>query len=266
LFTNKFSLTNIAKEIKFWLTVIIGVIMKQLAFLMLLTGLYIAGCANQYNEQALKDIKLQIAELDKKQAKTNTDIEELNSKFILLKEQVDISKKGVDDLKSMAVPVTPPEELKVVKLEAEETKPEPKKEPPLKEGPKKADYQPSPETLYNEAQNLFTGGKLAESVEQFAKFILYYPKHTLADNAQYWIGEAYYSEKNYQKAVSEFKKVVDNYPAGNKAPDALLKVAFSYLELNNREKALEFLRLLPERYPSSEAAAKAQTKLQELQK
>src|SRR3989338_6449249 len=196
--------------------------MKQLAFLMLLTGLYIAGCANQYNEQALKDIKLQIAELDKKQAKTNTDIEE--------------------------------------------SRPEPKKEPPLKEGPKKADYQPSPETLYNEAQNLFTGGKLAESVEQFAKFILYYPKHTLADNAQYWIGEAYYSEKNYQKAVSEFKRVVDNYPAGNKAPDALLKVAFSYLELNNREKALEFLRLLPERYPSSEAAAKAQTKLQELQK
>ena len=41
--------------------------------------------------------------------------------------------------------------------------------------PKKAEKTepaPSPEALYNQAQNLFMAGKLAESIDKFADFIL----------------------------------------------------------------------------------------------
>jgi len=242
---------------------------QQLTAHIFLIGLFITGCTNIQQEQALKDLKAQVSELARTQSKSNASMGELNNKFLLLQEQVDINKKTIVELKGMAVPVIPPENLKIVKLETEEIKRiEAKKEPEKKEKeePKKAEYQPSPEVLYNEAQNLFMAGRIAESIDKFLNFILHYPQHTLTDNAQYWIGEAYYSQKDYQKAVVEFKKVADNYPTENKATDALLKVAFSYLELNNKEKALEALKLLIERYPLSEAAAKAKVRMQELQK
>lgn len=236
--------------------------MKRFLFLFALISLLIQGCTNLQQEQTLKDINSRLSELEKTQIKTNADMEELNNKFLLLHEQADFNKKTIAELKAMAVPVMPPEELKVVKLEAEEIKkPEAKRKTAEKTEP-----APSPEALYNQAQNLFMAGKLTEAIDKFADFILHYPKHRLTNNAQYWIGEAYYSQKEYQKALAEFRKVVDNYPNENKASDALLKVAYSYLELNSREKAAEALKLLMDKYPSSEAAARAKSKLQELQK
>ena len=247
--------------------------MKQLyVFYVLLISLCLTGCVNLQQEQTLKDVKAQLSELEKRKTETTASLEELNNKFLLLHEQVAINKKGVEEVNAMAVPVAPPEELKVIKLETEKTKGVAKKEP-LKKAEaekrpsvKKTENAPSPEARYNEAQNLFMAGKLSESAEQFNNFIRHFPKHSLADNAQYWIGEVYYSQKDYQKAAVEFQKVVDNYPNENKAPDALLKAAFSNIELNSKERALEALKLVVERYPSSEAAARAKVKLQELQK
>ncbi|MBI5327771.1 MAG: tol-pal system protein YbgF [Deltaproteobacteria bacterium] len=239
----------------------------MLASLILFLGLFVASCANPQQEQTLKDMKAHMAELEKNQSKTNANMEALNNKFLLLQEQAVISKKDIVELKAMAVPVIPPDNLKVVRLETGDIKKEEvKKELIKKEEIKKTESLPSAEALYNEAQNLFMSGRLSESIDKFAKFILHYPQHTLADNAQYWIGEIYYSQKDYQKALSEFKKAVDSYPNANKASDALLKVAFSYLELNNKEKAMDAFKLLIERYPSSEAAVKAVIKIQELQK
>lgn len=231
--------------------------MRYFAFFwVLLISCYITGCVSAQQEQALKDIKSQLAELQSRQSKTNANLEELSNKFLLLQEQVVINKKGIEELKTMAVPVLPPEELKIIKLETEGAKKE----------TKKTESASSPEELYNEAQNLFIAGRLHESAEQFADFIARYPRHSLADNAQYWIGEVYYSQKDYQKATIEFKKVVDNYPNENKAPDALLKAGFSYIEIGNNEKAIDALKMVVEQYPASEAAAKAKVKLQELQK
>lgn len=235
--------------------------MRYFAFFwVLLISCYITGCVSAQQEQALKDIKSQLAELQSRQSKANANLEELSNKFLLLQEQVVINKKGIEELKTMAVPVLPPEELKIIKLETEEAKKETKKET------KKTESASSPEALYNEAQNLFIAGRLPESAEQFTDFIERYPRHSLADNAQYWIGEVYYSQKDYQKAAIEFKKVVDNYPNENKAPDALLKAGFSYIEISHNEKAIDALKMVVEQYPASEAAAKAKVKLQELQK
>src|SRR2546422_7060560 len=47
-----------------------------------------------------------------------------------------------------------------------------------------------------------------------------YPKHPLAGNAQYWIGEAYYVQHDYPQALVEFQKVLDH--GGLKMPEALV--------------------------------------------
>lgn len=239
---------------------------QQINIFVLVISFFIAGCANLKQEQALKDMDSRLSILEKDRSKTDANLEGLNNKLLLLQEQLAAARKAIEDLKTMAVPVVPPEELKVVKLESEEIKREPTQKEKFEKKSSTAKAESSPEALYNEAQNLFMSGRLSEAIDGFSNFILRYPRHRLANNAQYWIGEAYYSEKNYQKALLEFKKVIDNYPNENKAPDALLKIGFSYLELNSREKALESLKTVVEKYPASEAAAKAKAKMQELQK
>lgn len=242
---------------------------KNTSFFILIIGFAAAGCVNTQQEQLVKDLKAQLAEVEKRQTKTEAGLEQLGNKFLLLQEQLAENQKDIKEVKTMALPVAPPEELKVIKLPPEEPVVEAKKEQPKKEEVKiesKKTLLPGPEGLYNEAQDLFMAGRISESIEKFTAFIQNYPKHTLADNAQYWIGEAYYSQKDYQKALAEFTKVLDKYPGENKAPDALLKMAYAHLELNNKDKAMELLRVVMDKYPSSEASVKARTKLQEIQK
>src|SRR3990172_1985608 len=97
---------------------------QQLTLFTLFTGIFIVGCANLQQEQTLKDIKSHLSELEKAQSKTSAGMEELNNKFFLLQEQTAANKKNIDEIRAMAVPVAPPEELKVVKLEAEGIKKE----------------------------------------------------------------------------------------------------------------------------------------------
>ncbi|MBI5286625.1 MAG: tol-pal system protein YbgF [Deltaproteobacteria bacterium] len=216
----------------------------------------LTGCVEQKHEQLLMDMQNQLAELKRAQAEGNIKIGELNNKILLLQEKVEADKKTIEELKSMAIPTSPPPELKVVKLPAEGSR---------EEGIKK-ERLPEPDELYQQAQDLYVAGRLEEAIAQFNRFIQNYPKHPLADNAQYWVGEAYYSRKEFQKAVPEFQKVVDNYPGENKTPDALLKIGFSYIELGDNERAGNTLTRLIKTYPSSEAAKKARAKLDELRR
>lgn len=115
----------------------------------------------------------------------------------------------------------------------------------------------NPAVLYNQGYEMYLNGKYAQAITIFREFLQNYPKDPLADNAQYWIGECYYSQKMFDRAISEFKKV-ENYPDGNKIPDAYLKIVYSYSELGKKEEAGQWKKLLLEKYANSEAAKKLQ--------
>ena len=91
----------------------------------------------------------------------------------------------------------------------------------------------------------------------FLDFIAKYPKHPLANNAQYWIGEAYYVQRDYRQAALEFRRVLDSDPRGTKVPDALLKEGLCSLNLRQPGRAFELWRRILREYPDSEAARKA---------
>ena len=59
----------------------------------------------------------------------------------------------------------------------------------------------------------------------------------MADNAQYWLGEAYYVNKSFPEALVAFQRVVDNYPQSRKLPDALLKIGYCNYELKDYSAA-----------------------------
>jgi len=120
----------------------------------------------------------------------------------------------------------------------------------------------SPEKrLYDLNFDLYRGGKYKEAISGFKNFVKKYPKSDLADNAQFWVGEAYMSLKQYEEAILAYQKVIRKYPRGNKVPNAILRQALAFYEIKDRTSAKLLLQKLIKKYPKSSEASIAKTKL-----
>jgi tol-pal system protein YbgF len=115
---------------------------------------------------------------------------------------------------------------------------------------------------YRAAVELVRAGKTMDAVAALRAFLTTYPRHEYADNAQYWLGEAFYASKDYQHALVEFRATIETYPRGNKVPDALLKVGYCYSALGQTDKARAVLEQVVNLYPKSEPAALAAKRLE----
>jgi len=117
----------------------------------------------------------------------------------------------------------------------------------------------NPEQEYNAALATFRSREHGQAVLDFIDFIAKYPKHPLAGNAQYWIGEAYWAQRDYRQALVEFEKVSEYGPG--KAPDALVKIGLCHARLRDASRAEQAWQRVIREYPKSEAAALAQSLL-----
>jgi len=117
---------------------------------------------------------------------------------------------------------------------------------------------------YRAAVELVKAGDHAAGAAALRAFLAKHPRHSFADNAQYWLGEAYYAQKDYQSALTEFRAVIETYPRGNKVPDALLKVGYCYLALGQTERSRAVLEQVVTLYPKTEPAATAAKRLESL--
>jgi tol-pal system protein YbgF len=89
------------------------------------------------------------------------------------------------------------------------------------------------EASYRDAFSLLKAGQYDESITAFNAFLQQYPNSQYADNAQYWLGEAYYVMRQFEPAAAEYKKLITSYPDSKKQSHAMLKVAYSYHELGH---------------------------------
>jgi len=117
---------------------------------------------------------------------------------------------------------------------------------------------------YERAFNLLKEGRYDLAVAAFKAFVGNYPGGRYADNAQYWLGEANYVQRNFEAALVEFEKVVKNFPASPKRADALLKLGYTQQELGQYDQARLSLNTVLRNYPNTTAASLAQRRLQEL--
>jgi len=126
---------------------------------------------------------------------------------------------------------------------------------------KAAQLQQTPDFLYQQAYDTMRAGEVAKARELFSKFLNLHPKHALAANAHYWLGETYYSEKNFEQAILEFQEVIKNFPDKEKVPAAMLKQGMAFTELGDSKSASYIYKKLSDEYPKSEEAKVAKEKL-----
>jgi tol-pal system protein YbgF len=134
--------------------------------------------------------------------------------------------------------------------------PQPKSNTAQVSGAEKQEYQQA----YNELRN----GHTEQSIEQFNTYLSKYPTGAYANNAQYWLGEAYRVKQDNDAARKAFNDVIEKYPDGAKVPDALLKLGYIEIDQKNQAKAREYLTRVTTDYPKSPAALLATKKLLKL--
>jgi len=120
---------------------------------------------------------------------------------------------------------------------------------------------PDPVAEYQAAFDLLKAGKYDEARAGFESFLLAHPTHELASNAQYWLGEVSYVERDYETALKAFGKVLNDYPQARKAPDALLKSGYCQYELKRYVQARATLVKVTEQFPDAPAARDAAERL-----
>jgi tol-pal system protein YbgF len=120
--------------------------------------------------------------------------------------------------------------------------------------------------LYDSAYQDFVKGQYALALQGFTQYLQTQPTSSLADNAQYWIGECYYSQKKYAEAIQAFQAVIIRYPEGEKIASAMLKLAYAQITAGQTTSGKTNLEALIKRFPESNEAKLARTRLQELKR
>lgn len=116
---------------------------------------------------------------------------------------------------------------------------------------------------YNQAYKALVNNP-ASAVPAFRAFLDKYPSHELAANAQYWLGEALYAQKDYAGATTEFMVVLKKHKSSPKAPGAALKLGYSFYELKQWDFARRTLEDTIRFFPDSNAATLAKHRLEKI--
>ena len=122
----------------------------------------------------------------------------------------------------------------------------------------------SPQEIYNMAYADYLKGNYALAIDGFKIYLDNFSQSPFADNALYWIGECYFSQKEYEEAISRYNELILNFPLGDKVPAAYLHKGISMVELDRNEEALSVFKLMVSKYPLEEETKIAQEKIKEL--
>ncbi len=120
------------------------------------------------------------------------------------------------------------------------------------------------ENSYSEAFTLLKQGQHKDAVENFRTFLQQYPSSQYADNAQYWLGESFYTRRKFEMAITEYKTLLSQYPESGKASHAQLKIGYCYHELGQVDFAQGELEDLIAQYPGTSAASLAEERLAQI--
>lgn len=119
-------------------------------------------------------------------------------------------------------------------------------------------------SAYDSAQRQLSAGDYDEAIQSFRNYLHENSASAYADDAQFWIGEAYFRKGQYHRAIIEFNQVSANYGSGDRAPSALLRQAEAFRIVGDRVDARLSLQKIINRYPGTGEAAKASRMLTEI--
>lgn len=141
--------------------------------------------------------------------------------------------------------------------------------PAFEEGEEGAASEGSPvsasEAIYQGGMSDYLRGNLELARNQFRDYLDLYPQHSRAAEAQYFIGQTYYADGDYEEAAKNFDLVLEKYPAGELVmADAHYKKGMALKNLNRGDAAAKEFQAVLKRFPNSSIAPNAQAQIDAL--
>jgi tol-pal system protein YbgF len=120
------------------------------------------------------------------------------------------------------------------------------------------------QAVYGQAFDALKAGSYSTAITGFKDFLHTYPNSTIADNAQYWLGEAYYVSHEYDSAATAFRTVLKKWPDSHKTADAMLKLGYTQFEQKQYPAARATLDEVTKKFPGTDSAKLAAERLRRI--
>ena len=192
-------------------------------------------------------------------------LDEYNTRMAQLSERLDSTETALTDrISSLS------DQMGEIKSETAIIPGTPEQKPPLSEQgelpPAGTDAAPDSEAarMYHQPYTLYVNGDFEAAVAGFQKYLQQYPDSELADIAQFWIAESFFSLGENETALKEYDTLINKYPNSDKTPDAFLGKADTFLKLERQIEAISHLKYIINQFPDSAAARKAAERLKSL--
>ena len=118
---------------------------------------------------------------------------------------------------------------------------------------------------YDQAYELLKQSRYQDFILAVQQFVTTWPTSQLADDAWYWMAEAYYVNREFEHALNGFRTVVASYPDSQRVPEALLKTGYIQYDIGAYDEAAEIFRDILVRFPGHNVTISAQTRLRRIE-
>jgi tol-pal system protein YbgF len=112
----------------------------------------------------------------------------------------------------------------------------------------------SPGRLWDMAFSDYAAGQWPLAIQGFETYMRAFPRSEQADDAQFYIGEAYQLDGKMREALAAYERVAADYPQSNRAADSYYKRGVIYNTLNQPDKAREMFEATIKQFPNSESS------------
>jgi tol-pal system protein YbgF len=112
----------------------------------------------------------------------------------------------------------------------------------------------SPGRLWDMAFSDYAAGQWPLAIQGFETYMRAFPRSEQADDAQFYIGEAYQLDGKMREALAAYERVAADYPQSNRAADSYYKRGVIYNTLNQPDRAREMFEATIKQFPNSESS------------
>ena len=122
----------------------------------------------------------------------------------------------------------------------------------------------SADIAYQTAYGDYMGKKDQLALDEFAKFLQYFPTSGNAPNAWFYMGQIYFRNDDWENAAKTFDAVLEKYPTNAKTPEAQYMKACSLMSARKKTAASQEFKTFIENYPQNPRVKDAHKHLQEM--
>jgi tol-pal system protein YbgF len=115
--------------------------------------------------------------------------------------------------------------------------------------------------MLDSAKSDYFAGQWSLALSGFESLLRTFPRSESAAEAQFYIGETYYQQKQWREAIDAYGLVIQNHRTSGTVPDAYFKRGRAYAQTGQTDAARAAFESVMKAYPDSDAARLAKQDL-----